>query len=535
VPSSSEGYEPSFQGGASGDYVNDVKAKLQAAYPGISGFTDFSNQPGTGMIPGTTTPQAPTTSALGFHYGGANLFAGQQPSTVDALLANAPLPIGAAASGSGGAGPASLGVPISSAAAGSSLSAGATSGGDVTGSNTTASSFPFDPSAPLPVPAPVPANTGATNTGAVNTGAPLPKPTSDDGAGSGGFSSPISGGDPSDTGGTGTAGVTGGTPSGVGDTSTAPSDSGGIGLNGSFAPGSTGLSMNTVGQMGTSLANSGLGPALSLGLTGVGLFGGPVGAGISAVGKGLTAAMNSPTLGVNARSLSPQQSPVLNFSPVDDTAPDAGPVGVGPNAADAAVTGPEGSNEGVGIGATSGAGVGSGTGPSAADAAATGPEGSNEGVGVGATGVGDAAGTAAGQAAADAAAAGIGNEGIGLGEGDGGGGGGGGGGSVICTLLAERGLIDERRIRANHSYVRRMGPEAFAGYRRWAGPMVRLARRNPVAFHVLYGLGRPLIQAYMTEIEFKGGYRARGSRLGRAILAVAVPFSRWLGHRRVLA
>ena len=104
TPSSSEGYLPGYLGGATGDYVNTQKAALQQAYPGISGFVDYTNQSGPGNIPGTSTAQAPTTNALGFQYSGPQLFSGQQPSTVDALLANAKLPSGASATGSSGAG-----------------------------------------------------------------------------------------------------------------------------------------------------------------------------------------------------------------------------------------------------------------------------------------------------------------------------------------------------------------------------------------------------------------------------------------------
>ena len=124
--SSADGYRPGFLGGQGADYVRDIEAKLRAAYPGIEGFTEFSNQPGAGNIPGTATPQVPTTNALGFRYNGPALFTGQAPSTVDALLANAPLPTGAAASGSGGAGPSSLGVPVAATGAGSGTGTGLT-------------------------------------------------------------------------------------------------------------------------------------------------------------------------------------------------------------------------------------------------------------------------------------------------------------------------------------------------------------------------------------------------------------------------
>jgi len=527
TPSSSEGYQPAFQGGQPADYVNEIKSKLQAAYPGISGFVDYTNQPSGGTIAGTGQPQAPTTNALGFRYSGPSLFEGQQPSTVDALLANAPLPAGAAAQGSGGAGPASLGVPVSSAAAGSSLSAGTTSGTNVTGSNTTAASSPFDGTVPLTAPAPAPVNTGlfntgSTNTGSSNTGAPALKPPVTDGGG-GGFAE---------------AGGGGNAPDASPDASNAPSleanDGVGLGLTGFTGTPTTsltGMAINAaqgnnltgnltgVGRGINAIATLGLPSPMSL-INGI-----PQALGVLsqlAVNQGLQGQQTDGNLnqaiteGINTpgtrANIANQHAPFGRVAAVDD--PDAAPAGPAPE-------GPSTTGGQVGV---------PGVGPNAAG---------NEGVGLGDAGSTAAADAAAAASAADAGVPGVGpnaagNEGVGIGAtgGDAGdGGGGGGGGSVICTLLAERKLIDGVRVRANHAFLRQMGPVAFAGYQRWAGPMVRLARRSPFAFKVLYGIGGPLVRAYMTEIEHRGGYRDRGSLLGRALLGVGVRFSRWLGAR----
>ena len=57
-------------------------------------------------------------------------------------------------------------------------------------------------------------------------------------------------------------------------------------------------------------------------------------------------------------------------------------------------------------------------------------------------------------------------------------------------------------------------------------PLVRLSRRSPLAFRVLYGSLGWLARAYMREIRAPGS-----SRLGRMLLTIGLPICGWLGSR----
>src|SRR2546428_733866 len=82
VTPSGPGYIPGVLGGASPLETQQAESNIRGAYPGVGRFTEFGAQGGPN--------QPPSTQALGFEFGGAPLFEGQPPSSVDALLANAP-------------------------------------------------------------------------------------------------------------------------------------------------------------------------------------------------------------------------------------------------------------------------------------------------------------------------------------------------------------------------------------------------------------------------------------------------------------
>lgn len=95
--------------------------RLQDLFPGIGGQL-YSGAPAgsTGQspnLPGSGQSGAAAT-ASGFSFTAPSLFQGQAQNTTDALGAAARLPAGSGAQGSGGAGPASLGVPTSAAPGG---------------------------------------------------------------------------------------------------------------------------------------------------------------------------------------------------------------------------------------------------------------------------------------------------------------------------------------------------------------------------------------------------------------------------------
>jgi hypothetical protein len=142
-----------------------------------------------------------------------------------------------------------------------------------------------------------------------------------------------------------------------------------------------------------------------------------------------------------------------------------------------------------------------------------------------------AAGNVAGvsdTSAAVSAAAAAGVAGQGISDTSGSGGGGGGGGSHICGALYRRGLLTREDLAANELYRRRMTPAEYAGYSRWALPLVRFADTHPRAGRMLTAtLGRVAL-CYMREIRAPGS-----SRAGALILRLALPICRRLGARAI--
>mgnify|MGYP001594045946 CR=1 FL=1 len=105
------------------------------------------------------------------------------------------------------------------------------------------------------------------------------------------------------------------------------------------------------------------------------------------------------------------------------------------------------------------------------------------------------------------------------------GGGSGDGSKFICNLMLDHGLMTRPTWAAMLRWHETTGPEVFTGYKRWAGPLTRYARRSPTHFRVLHTLLGWAARAYQKEILCPGS-----SRVGRVLLRLGVPVCRWLGR-----
>jgi hypothetical protein len=232
-----------------------------------------------------------------------------------------------------------------------------------------------------------------------------------------------------------------------------------------------------------------------------------------------SALANSMTMGVFGTTPAAQvdrELDLINSWGFADAAPDFGGYGFGPGAdyggigfadmgvnsdmtgwdndfASAALAGMAAENASQGL--TSGGNVsGFGSGGASGEGASS---------STGSTGIGESSGTGAG-----------GNSSFG---GDGGAGGA-GGASVICTALYMDGKLDRQLWIAAGRFGRSLDREAYQGYLIWGRKIagdIRIVRK-------LEKLGC----AWAKEMAFRIGASNEGSKLGAAILAVCIPFSR---------
>lgn len=134
----------------------------------------------------------------------------------------------------------------------------------------------------------------------------------------------------------------------------------------------------------------------------------------------------------------------------------------------------------------------------------------------GLTAAGNVSGFGSGGAPGEGASSSTGSTGIG--ESGGGSGAGGAGSSVICTALYMDGRLDRHLWIAAGRYGRALDREAYQGYLIWGSKIARNIR----IVRKLEKLG----DAWAKEMAFRIGARNEGSKLGSAILAVCIPFSR---------
>jgi hypothetical protein len=140
----------------------------------------------------------------------------------------------------------------------------------------------------------------------------------------------------------------------------------------------------------------------------------------------------------------------------------------------------------------------------------------SDGSGSGGTGSGSATGSSSATGAGGGAAGG------------GSGGGGGGGGKVLCTYFFEKGYINKEEYFAEVRYALSvLSKEEINGYRFWAIPYVKMMRKSQTAEAFM----KILFRNWMDEILFRAGKKEKGSWLGKALYAVGVPISGFIGKR----
>jgi hypothetical protein len=100
------------------------------------------------------------------------------------------------------------------------------------------------------------------------------------------------------------------------------------------------------------------------------------------------------------------------------------------------------------------------------------------------------------------------------------------GGSVICSLLHDKGLIDDETYEAAGKFGSQQTHETRAGYKAWAIPLTRAMDKSRVLTFIL----KPFWKAWQKEMKarVKGG---KGSILGKVILGAGMPLCEWIGKR----
>lgn len=104
--------------------------------------------------------------------------------------------------------------------------------------------------------------------------------------------------------------------------------------------------------------------------------------------------------------------------------------------------------------------------------------------------------------------------------------GGGGGGSVICTLLREYNHISARTYLGCAKFGGQIDPYVYRGYRLWATPLVKAARRLPILRLALALVAIP----WATEMAYQVRCGRHGSGFGQLLLATFTPLCYVLGR-----
>lgn len=98
--------------------------------------------------------------------------------------------------------------------------------------------------------------------------------------------------------------------------------------------------------------------------------------------------------------------------------------------------------------------------------------------------------------------------------------------SVCCTYAFSQGAIDMETYVADLRHGATLDPQVKRGYHRWAKPLVRLAKRSPLARWVTL----KMTQAWCRHVAYQSGLVTVPSASGRWLNCVGQRVCRWLGR-----